>query len=194
MLRALHILLNSLTLLSLLLCLAAAALWIRGLWAADAIVAGFWDYRPHPRYPAYKDASFLLAVHERGRCTFSIVKRACVEGPGRHLQTGPGPNGEKFAYQRADSDGLMKLAPAGPGVQVSDIYFGGFGYREAAYFKSTAIPDWSLVTATILLPAARLLKRRLRNPLPGMCQKCGYDLRATPNRCPECGTIPSFKS
>jgi predicted Zn-ribbon and HTH transcriptional regulator len=36
--------------------------------------------------------------------------------------------------------------------------------------------------------AKRLVKERLHH-LAGLCPKCGYDLRATPERCPECGHV-----
>lgn len=45
---------------------------------------------------------------------------------------------------------------------------------------------WSAVTA-IAWWRRRAWGRRL-NRLQGMCDQCGYDLRASPDRCPECGT------
>jgi hypothetical protein len=51
------------------------------------------------------------------------------------------------------------------------------------------LPYWLLATLTGLLPFSwlTLWRRRLKRLGSGRCRACGYDLRATPDRCPECG-------
>jgi hypothetical protein len=52
-------------------------------------------------------------------------------------------------------------------------------------------PYWALSTPVLLWAAYLLLgelktRRRRRR---GLCVQCGYDLRASPDRCPECGRV-----
>jgi hypothetical protein len=48
----------------------------------------------------------------------------------------------------------------------------------------------SMTVLILLLNKQRIAEKRART---GFCFKCGYDLRATPARCPECGLIPAKK-
>jgi hypothetical protein len=55
---------------------------------------------------------------------------------------------------------------------------------------------WPLALITAAAPAVWIEKKRRsrRRRNTGLCAKCGYDLRATPERCPECGTVPPKKN
>jgi hypothetical protein len=51
------------------------------------------------------------------------------------------------------------------------------------------VPHWLLVLILAPLPCWHFAMawRRRRRRQTGLCPSCGYDLRASPDRCPECG-------
>jgi len=78
---------------------------------------------------------------------------------------------------------------------------GGFVWQQRRSSRdliATGVaPFWS-VSLAAATPALGLMTMRLRSArrrrgakAAGRCAVCGYDLRATPERCPECGSIPS---
>jgi hypothetical protein len=63
--------------------------------------------------------------------------------------------------------------------------------RWSGRARSIALPYWAIAVAFCILPGIVLLRfiRHTHRSRVGRCPSCGYDLRATPDRCPECGTI-----
>jgi hypothetical protein len=80
------------------------------------------------------------------------------------------------------------------GFAIYDYHWGaGDGYASThsglevpAYFASLVLCVPALVCAVRSIRSHGITRRRIAR---GLCAKCGYDLRATPGRCPECSAI-----
>jgi hypothetical protein len=55
---------------------------------------------------------------------------------------------------------------------------------------STSICCLALVVVSLLLRSAFRERKIADRTRRGCCPRCGYDVRATPDHCPECGAIP----
>ena len=66
------------------------------------------------------------------------------------------------------------------------------GLREGGDL-GLSLPYWSFSVVGGVLPAWWAMKRARRRPAlsDNRCLKCGYDLRGSPDRCPECGRVVS---
>ena len=81
----------------------------------------------------------------------------------------------------------------GRGQAIPDTTFWnrrGFFFSNTANGFSIAFPYWLAAAVASVAPVSILWRAARRRYLPrrGLCPHCGYDLRATPGRCPECGT------
>jgi hypothetical protein len=169
-----RIVLNMLTILSLLLCLAAAGLCGRRYWRADKMD---WTRAFHPA----AERPFVGLASSRGGVTihFGIFS----SGP-RSRWVNSGWDWDTYAHSPI----------AYPARGVANRF--GFGLRSGANSFGrrgvVVFPAWLPTAVFAALPLVRgaLFVRRRRRVREGCCRKCGYDLRATPDRCPECGAEP----
>ena len=171
-------LLNLLTGLSLLLCVAVVTLWVRSYLAADHVAA-----RVGP------DALLFHAWWSRGSLCFGVTAGDDLGLGGGRLRS--------WHYDPRDLASGWARQPA-----TVNLYGAGFGYvggevgpavrpRGRRVFATVA-PLWAVAMLASLVPALRIvgvIRRRgqIMRRQRGLCPTCGYDLRATPGRCPECG-------
>ena len=68
--------------------------------------------------------------------------------------------------------------------------FLGFAFPEhrTGFRQIALLPYWFPTIVALGLSILVLRKARKASSGSGHCANCGYDLRATPDRCPECGT------
>ena len=171
------------TALSLLLCVVAVVLWMRS-WSREEGVG--WIGR-HPAGVVERPERWVGVVWGQGAvCVF-------FERPGVGWRVGRGPF---TAHSRLSTrPDFLPSPPSWHGM----LDLGAWRVQQRTTDGSVIsidywyAPLWLVAAATTVLPALRA-RRRLRERSrrrSGLCAVCGYDLRATPGRCPECGAVPS---
>jgi hypothetical protein len=169
---------------SALMCITAGVFWVRSYFTGEALSYTLAWFAPRSVVPGWHS--------EYGRATISVAWFN-PEDPGhygRSLQFDEhGPRWNSWNAQR----NVPRAGWQEYGYHPDDInQLNRRGYHEICL----TLPHWLLVLVFGVLPTVRLTRfiRRRRQHREGCCQTCGYDLRATPDRCPECGAVPSVPS
>lgn len=160
--RAIHILLNATTVLSLLLCAATLVLWARKRNMVDMLI-----YRS-------RRANYVLIASRDGVEYHHYAED--LHDPATWIDRG-GPRWSQGWHHDQQYYGHRGNGFSFPeGILVGEFVV-GFRYWLIGLMTSIAPAIWLI---------SRANRRRNRH---GFCPVCCYDLRATPDRCPECGTI-----
>src|SRR6267142_948072 len=167
--RLLRWIFSMVALISVLLGLVVAAIWVRSYWVGDT-----WLWYDPP--PAGVCSNHLRLGHGYVQYVWWDVSR--YSGLNRIA-----------GYYRDDPANLDRLDGQ---IGKTHLAFPGLRYDRQP-------PEWIIaqlhlawpVVLTAIPPVLWIVatRRRRRRARLGLCPVCGYDLRASPGRCPECGTL-----
>ena len=203
--------------LSLVLCLATAGLWIRSLWRIDVVA---WFYSGEKSVEVATMRHCIRLSHNDAVAALMRLCATEVDQPAPRWLFVSVRIGVPFTFSMGPQSGIARaLAQRGigfssvsgtvavgptPVANARDLWdFGWKSGPQTPLLPWAAAPPWSwearmplwpVVAVTAVLPAFRFRKawRRHRRRKRGLCLTCGYDLRASSERCPECGTpIPA---
>jgi len=181
----------------LLLCLAAAFFWARSYFTGDYAVVGHWDIGP----TSATDRCLYVDTYEGGVALTARVQRdqyGADEGE-RIMRQAKSRWGFEFGSHRAVNAAANWLVHKGfwrrIGFALYRLDGGPNRYANVTVTvvdRRLCVPYWSLVLLFMAAPAPRLARmirtrRRQARAAAGLCAACGYDLRASTGRCPECG-------
>lgn len=166
---------------STLLCAIACMLWIRALSRRDELIGNFLNH--FVRLTSYDTGlSFQwdpIAAQQPEHWT--LTSRPALFMPGHfkwffecYIERQPTCISYGcFSYSRANSNYMES---------------GLLMHGKIYLFE---VPQWFFIICFGFLPTRAMLRRakRRRRERNALCVICGYDLRATPDRCPECGQM-----
>lgn len=117
---------------------------------------------------------------------------------------------DRFAFARWARGAIQEVrwnhsrnpaAPFVPATQSPMIYRVGFSWESNAiasegdrrWYLRFSAPYWAIVVVLmspgLLVVPVWKRRRRMTRRHQRLCEICGYDLRASSERCPECGTV-----
>jgi hypothetical protein len=127
------------------------------------------------------------SITSRRDCLELMAYPSGISSSERALRSG----GAKLEW-RLNAPAAKRSIPLSPMFEVAGFAFSHVDRKEVGTAYAVALPYWLPMAVLTVVPVlwlrTRLRERRQRlRRLRGLCEKCGYDLRASSGACPECG-------